>query len=258
MKKVCQFIFRYKYVILLILLYGLMYMQMGNVFFYGDDFEVLYPVYNDRSNFIDVFRFSLQKMSYFWNDWSGRVVGHFIVSFGLSFFGINFFRFLNPIMVFILILLCLKILKLFVNFDIKKYLFFVSLVVFGVNLNLSRETLYWAYGGILYVWGFVLLLTVIYNVYRYYINNKKIPNLLFGLLLLLCIFQIFILEQLSFLLIAFFSILIFDLIKKKKKNNQIFTFLIISVICFIIFMLSPGNVDRTEPLVQELINYSNL
>ena len=124
MKRCLNFISKYKYLIGLIIVYILFFLQMQNVCFYGDDYEVLYPVHNEH-NFSNVLSFCLQKMNYFWNEWSGRIVGHFTVSFVLSFFGIQFFRILNPIMVFFLIFLCLKIFSLFKKFDFTKLLFFI-------------------------------------------------------------------------------------------------------------------------------------
>ncbi len=256
MKQITNFIIKYKYIILLILLYTFFFIQMQFVHFYGDDFEVLYPLHNNH-NFLNVLNFSIDKMSYFWNEWSGRIVGHFIVSFGLSFFGIQFFRLLNPIMIFALVYLCLKILKLFKTFDFKKYLFYLSLIIIGMNVYISRETLYWAYGGILYVWGFVLTLLVVYFVYKNYLENKKIPLILLIFLSVICFVQTFILEQLSFMLICFLFIMTIVYLKKKQKNYQIMFLLLISIIGFVISLLAPGNILRTEPLIEELQLYTN-
>ena len=46
MKKVINFISKYKYVILLIILYIVFFLQMQLVYFYGDDFQVMYPIQN--------------------------------------------------------------------------------------------------------------------------------------------------------------------------------------------------------------------
>lgn len=255
MKKILRFIIKYKYIILLILLYTFFFIQMQFIHFYGDDFEVLYPIHNNHT-FFNIFNFCLDKMSYFWNEWSGRIVGHFTVSFGLSFFGIQFFRILNPIMIFVLVYLCLKILSLFKNFDFIKFFFFFSLVIIGFNIYISRETLYWAYGGILYVWGFNLTLLVIYFVYKYYLQNKKIPLILFILLSFICFIQTFVLEQLSFILISFLFLMIIDSIINKTNRSQLIFFFLIALIGFLTSSLAPGNIARTEPLVEELELYT--
>ncbi len=256
MKKIFDYILKHKYIILLILLYTFFFLQMQFVHFYGDDFEVLYPLHN-RHTFLNVFNFCLDKMSYFWNEWSGRVVGHFIVSFGLSFFGIQFFRILNPIMIFVLVYLCLKILSLFKKFDFIKSLFFLSLIIIGFNVYISRETLYWAYGGILYVWGFNLTLLVVYFVYKHYLENKKISSILFILLSIICFIQTFVLEQLSFMLIAFLFIMIIGSIINKKNCGQLIFLFLVSLIGFLTSSFAPGNIIRTEPLVEELELYTD-
>ena len=257
MKKVINFISKYKYVILLIILYIVFFLQMQLVYFYGDDFQVMYPIHNDRS-FGNILIYCLKEMSFFWNEWSGRLVGHFIVSFGLSFFGIQFFRILNPIMVFIMIYLCLKIFSLFKNIDLKKCLFYFSLIVIGFNVHIARETLYWAYGGILYIWGFNLTLFVIYFVYKYYLLNKKIKKSLLILLSLICFLHMFILEQLSFILIVFLFFILIASWKKQNNIKEIILLLIISIIGFLISSLAPGNFLRAYHLIDEISLYTNL
>ena len=107
MSKLLNIINKYKYIFLLIIIYLLFFVQIQQIFFYGDDFQVLYPYHGIR-NFSNIFNFCIEKMIWFWNEWSGRLVGHFTVSFGLSFFGIEFFKVLNPIMTFIMVYLCLS------------------------------------------------------------------------------------------------------------------------------------------------------
>lgn len=257
MKKLIDFIIKYKYIILLILLYTFFFIQMQFIHFYGDDFEVLYPLHNIHT-FSNILSFCLDKMSYFWSSWSGRIVGHFIVSFGLSFFGIQFFRILNPIMIFILVYLCLKILSLFKKFDFQKYFFVLSLIIIGFNIYISRETLYWAYGGILYVWGFILTLLVVYFVYKHYLEDKKLSLPLMIIISFLCIIQTFIIEQLSFMLISFLFIMLIVYLKKKKNYSQILFLLCVSIIGFLTSALAPGNIVRTEPLIEELELYTDL
>lgn len=257
MKKCVDYINKNKYIILLILLYIIFFIQMQQIFFYGDDYQVLYPFHNPRT-FGNILNFCLEKMNWFWTEWSGRIAGHFTVSFGLSFFGLQFFKILNPIMVFLMIYLCLKILSLFKNFDFLKYLFFVSLVIIGLNIFVARETLYWAYAGILYIWGFNLTLLVVYFVYKYYTLNKNLPVFLLIILIICCLIQTFILEQLSFILISFLFIMLINMLIKRKNWKPIAILLVISMIGFITSTFAPGNVVRTEPLIEELVNYNDL
>lgn len=255
MQRIINNIKKNKYIYLLIILYIFFFFQMQLIHFYGDDYQVLYPI-NGNRNFWDILNFCLNKMSYFWNEWSGRIVGHFTVSFGLSMFGIQFFRIINPIMIFIMIFLSLKILQLITKFDFTKYLFYFSLIIIGCNIYISRESLYWAYAGILYIWGFNLTLIVIYYVYKFYISKKNMPIYLKIILVLLCIIQSFILETLSITIILFLILIVFFNIKNKTKNNFYIILLIITIISFLISAFAPGNFPRTIPLKDELQGFN--
>lgn len=259
MKKVIEFILKHKYIIFIIILYIFFFIQMQFVHFYGDDFNVLYPI-NSLKSINNVFSFCLQKMSWFWSFWSGRIAGHFIVSFGLSLFGIQFFRILNPIMIFIMIYLCLKIFELFRKFDFIKCLFYISLIVVSFNVYISREILYWAYAGILYVWGFNLTLIVIYIIYKKYLQDAKFSLKSTLLLSFICFFQTFILEQFAFLLIAFLGLILIKYIKNHNIKNlkYILILLMITITGLVISTIAPGNYIRTKPLYEEIIGYSML
>ena len=83
MSYIVSFLSKHKYKLLLILLYTFLFIQMQFIFFYGDDYQVLYPIYKSR-NFFSILDYCFDMMHYFWYQWSGRIVGHFTVSFGLS------------------------------------------------------------------------------------------------------------------------------------------------------------------------------
>ena len=137
-------------------------------------------------------------------------------------------------------------------------LIFISLFFIGCNIYILRETLYWAYSSILYVWGFCLNLLVIYFVLKYYLSNRKIPIFFLIILSVLSFIQAFILEQLSFLIISFlFFILVFS-IKNKKKYKHLVILLIITTAGFLISTLAPGNILRVDPLAIELKGYTML
>ena len=257
MKNIINFIKKNKYIFLLILLYSFFFIQMQLIQFYGDDYQVLYPLHGSR-NFVDILNYCLDKMNFFWYEWSGRIVGHFTVSFGLSIFGIQFFRIINPLMVFLMSFLCLKILKLKHNFSFLKYLFYLSFLIISCNIYISRESLYWAYAGILYIWGFNLTLFVVYFVYKYYLKDEKIPLILKIILSIFCLLQSFILETISFINISFLLLIIIFSVKKKKSCQFIIFLLLISILSFLISALAPGNVPRTIPLKEELQGFSLL
>lgn len=254
MCKYLSFLKKNKYILLIIIVYFMFFIQMQSVYFYGDDYQVLYPLHLNR-NFFDVLNFCIEKMQWFWMNWSGRITGHFIVSFGLSFYGIQFIRILNPVMLFLMVLLLVKILNLFIKIDIKKWIFWISFIFLGTNIFISREVLYWSYASILYIWGFVLTLLIIYFALKKFYLDKNIPLYQEFIFSILIIIQSFILEQLSIILILILILLNILILKKNKKLNfKFFILLLISIIGFIISAVAPGNILRTEPLVSELVN----
>lgn len=257
MRKKLEFVLKNKYKLLTLALFLFFFIQMQFVFFYGDDFEVLYPIHNNHEIF-NILNFCFDKLNYFWFQWSGRIIGHAVVTFGLSFFGINFFRILNPIMVLIFVYLILKILKLFKQFNFEKLFFYFSFIFLGMNVYLSREILYWAYSSILYLWGFNLILFVIYIVYKNYLENKKIEKNFFIWVIIATISSVFILEQFSFILLFFFSIMFYFSWKNHKNYKQIFALLCVLVLSIIVYLMAPGRFLRTKPLVEELELYNNI
>ncbi len=248
MHKCIEFIYKHKYKILLIILYILFFIQMQNVFLFDDDFDVTYPIYLDQSLSLKL-NFIAKKMKFFWFDWSGRIMGHLVVTSGLSLFGIKFFTFLNPIIIFLISFVCSKILGLIRKIDFDKILFFISLLIISMNVIIARETLYWAYGGILYIWGFLLGLIVFYYVFKYDLQESKFSLKIFTLLIFLIIIQAFFLEQLALIVIGFLFVFFINSLIHKKINYQYLMLFGISIISFCVSVSAPGNFDRVDVLV---------
>lgn len=255
MKKVCNFICKYKYQALLVLLYLVLFYQMQNVFFYGDDYEILYPYHNSH-DFFNVLKFVMDKMHYFWYEWSGRIAVHFTATFGSSMFGISFFRFLNPIMIFTFCYLLTKIFSLFKDCNFYKVLTVISLCVIGLNISISRDTLYWLSSTIPYIWFFNLTLLTIYIVYKNYLLGNNISKWHFLILVLICITQTFALEQITFILLSFFSVMLFFADKTKINRKQLFILLCLTIISFLIVSFCPGNISRSDVQNTELVGFS--
>lgn len=245
MRKIINFLYKYRYWIFLIIMYVIFFLQMKNILIYDDDFDVKYPIYLDQSlqNKID---WILSKMNFFWFEWSGRIIGHFIVTSGLTLFDLNFYIILNPIFVFLTAFVCSKILGLFIeNFNFIKSLCLNSLLIISMNIFLSREILYWAYAGILYLWGFLLVLLIFYLLYKYNLKKEIIPIKMMFIISLLIICESFILEQLSLIVIGILFVFYIEHIVLNKKNNFQYLFLIIlAITCFLISYLAPGNAVR--------------
>lgn len=250
MNKFFKFLNDYKYIIFTILIYIILFCQMQNVYFYGDDFQVLYPLKNEF-NIENMFSFLTERINFFWFKWSGRIIGHTVVTFVLSFLGINFYRLMLPIMLFLFCFMLLKILELFRKFNFWKYMFLYSSFLISLTPLLSRELLYWPYSGILYIGGAILILCAIYIYIKNYIeSNKKILS--YVLVITLSLIATFFLEQLSIIFILFLCTIIYDSFKKKNIKKETFILIIISFIALLVTVLAPGNSYRTGDLSKEL------
>lgn len=251
MKKLFNFIIKYKYILLLVLLYVLFFVQMQNVQLYADDYDV---IINNRDNlFIDIFN-SLKNFFFYW---SGRLLGHLIVVSGLSIFGIQFFRILNPIFLFFFCLLITKLIKLNNKIETAKLLFYISLFILGVDIYINRQLLYWTYSGVLYLWGYVPMLLIIYFIFDCYRNNKKISNCRLIISIILSIIVMLMMESSA---IIIWLLLFLVNIKNRINDKKLFSLLIIITFCLILIFFLPGNLYR---LIQEqqtfsfMINFSN-
>lgn len=84
--KILNFIKNYKYWFLIIVLYTLLFIQMQNVVMYADDYNITLILDQPYLETI------ISELIGYYNNWSGRLVGHAMVMSGLTIFGINFFR----------------------------------------------------------------------------------------------------------------------------------------------------------------------
>ena len=100
---------------------------MQNVFYYADDYFVLL---DDKFSISEY----LSKMSHFYNNWSGRLLGHFIVLIVLNLGGIFSFRIFNPIFLFFVCYYLAKIINIEHKFDTFKLTFIISLMFFILGL----------------------------------------------------------------------------------------------------------------------------
>ncbi len=238
MKKVAKFIKKYKYQILLIIIYLLFFIQMQNVEMYADDYNVI-AIFNEWNR-------NLIRQIYwcYYQNWSGRIIGQFVVHGGLGFFGIQFFRLLNPIFLFMFCYYSSKIINIKGSHNTLKITFFLSLIIMGLDIGILNECLYWADGTILYLWGYIPLLLILYFILDTVINNKKLSNLRFILSIVYIIIISFTMESTAVLYISFlFLICLNNFIKKNNDKKFLFLFLF-SVIILIGVYFIPGNQNR--------------
>lgn len=238
--KILNFFKKYKYWIFIIILYILLFMHMQSVVMYADDYWVTFKV-NSLASYINIIT---RELNYYFNYWSGRLLGHFTVISGLSIFGINFFRILNPIMIFLFSFICAKILKLKLNCDISKIIFWITFSILGINVYITRECLYWADGTILYLWGYVPLVLNIYIILKAIINKQKLSKLECFICLLLCTMINFIMESTQVFNLSFLFLLIFFYRKEIFNNKKIFLIFFYSIVIFILSFFIPGNLSR--------------
>lgn len=236
-QKIFNFIKKYKYIILLIILYFIFYLHMQNIYLYADDYNVI--------NILKVSK-NLQTVIYwdYFMSWSGRLIGHSIVTAGLGYFGIQFFRFLNPIFLFLFCFYIAKILNIKGKYNVFKLTFFISLIILGLNIQLLREFLYWTDGTILYFWAYVPMLVIVYFVFDYFINNKDYSNLRFFISLFFITIINFTMESTGVLVIVMLFLICIDNFINKKMDKKILFLLIFSSIMLLGCYFIPGNLNR--------------
>ena len=240
MQKMLNFLNKNKYWIFVIILYVLLFIQMQNVYMYADDYGVVFKI-DSFKTYIDVIT---EEMKNYFNNWSGRLIGHFTVISGLSIFGMNFFRFLNPIMVFIICLFISKIIKFKLNISLSKLIFWLTISILGIEFFITRECLYWADGTILYLWGYVPLIINIYIILKAFYKDKKLTIFEFIICILLCTIINFTMESTQvFNLIFLFLLIIFNY-KRYIKNKKVLFIFIYTTTIFILSFFIPGNLAR--------------
>lgn len=252
-KKYKEFIIKNRYNILTLILYIFLYFQLKNIFVFDDDFVVKFPVYMQHT-FTNIIDWIANRMSYFYNEWSGRLVTHFITTAALSFFGVSFFTFLHPIIMFIMALLISKILNLInCKIDKSKTIFLISLLAISSTIIIVRENHFWITGSVPYVWGFTLLLGIFYILLKYDQENKLLSKSKIIIISLLLIINAFTLEQYGTITIGIiFIFLIKSYLKKsKEKTNAYLLFEIIAIVFLILSCLIPGNFAKANSYSQE-------
>lgn len=240
MQKMLKFLKKNKYWIFVIILYILLFIQMQSVYMYADDYDVVFRL-DSFDTYLDIIA---SEMNRYFNYWSGRLIGHFTVISGLSLFGMNFFRFLNPIMVFIICLFISKIIKFKLDISLSKLIFWLTISILGIEFFITRECLYWADGTILYLWGYVPLIINIYIILKAFYKDKKLTIFEFIICILLCTIINFTMESTQvFNLIFLFLLIIFNYKKYMKKRKILFIF-IYTMTIFILSFFIPGNLAR--------------
>lgn len=240
MHKMLNFLKKNKYWIFVIILYILLFIQMQSVYMYADDYCVIFK-FDSFNSYINVISGVLKT---YFQYWSGRLIGHFTVISGLSIFGMNFFRFLNPIMVFIICLFISKIIKLKINVSLSKLIFWLTISILGIEVFLTRENLYWADGTILYLWGYIPLFINIYIILKIFYKNSNLSNFKFFICIMSCTIINFTMESTQvFNLIFLFLLIIFNY-KKCIKNKKILLIFIYTMTIFILSFFIPGNLAR--------------
>lgn len=240
MQKMLNFLNKNKYWIFFIILYILLFIQMQNIYMYADDYDVVFRL----DSFDTYLSIIANEMKRYFNYWSGRLIGHFTVISGLSIFGINFFRFLNPIMVFIICLFISKIIKFKLDISLSKLIFWLTISILGMEVFITRECLYWADGTMLYLWGYVPLIINIYIILKTFYKDKKLTIFEFIICILLCTIINFTMESTQIFNLIFLFLLIIFNYKKYIKNKKVLFIFIYTTTIFILSFFIPGNLAR--------------
>lgn len=240
MQKMLNFLNKNKYWIFVIILYILLFIQMQNVYMYADDYGVVFKI-DSFKTYVDVIT---EEMKYYFNYWSGRLIGHFTVISGLSIFGMNFFRILNPLIIFIICLFISKIIKFKLDISLSKLIFWLTISILGMEVFITRECLYWADGTILYLWGYVPLIINIYIILKAFYKDKKLTIFEFIICILLCTIINFTMESTQIFNLIFLFLLIIFNYKKYIKNKKVLFIFIYTTTIFILSFFIPGNLAR--------------
>ena len=238
MKKMINFLNKNKYIIFIFILYLLFFIQMQSVEMYADDYNTF--------KYIDSLSDKMQHMvDILLNYWSGRIIGHTIVVGGLTLFGIGFFRVLQPLFVFLFCFVFSKILNIKIKTDIKKLIFFVSLFIMGFSVGVNSELIYWTYSSILYFWGYIPMLIILYFVLDCHANDKKFSNFRFVVSIIFLIIVNFMMESTMIFICVFLFLII---LKKgiKKVDKRIFILFTITVALLFFTVFIPGNIVRLK------------
>ena len=236
--KILNFIKNYKYWFLIIVLYTLLFIQMQNVVMYADDYNITLILDQPYLETI------ISELIGYYNNWSGRLVGHAMVMSGLTIFGINFFRILNPVMIFIFCWFVSKIVNIKINIDISKFIFILTILILGINIEITRECLYWADGTILYLWGFIPIIINLYLLIKAYINKQTITSKQLFVCLFLSTVSNFIMESTQvFYICTVFFILLFNW-KNNFNDKKILFLFLYTIVIFIFSIFIPGNFSR--------------
>ncbi len=125
---------------------------------------------------------------------------------------------------------------------------FIWLLIFILDISISRETLYWLDGNLAYVFTSYNLLLFFYYVYSKLIIEKKIVKLDYILLPIVAFFAGWSGPQSGsiIILMCFLLVLYVKIVKKRKIPNICYISFIVSIIGFLIYYLAPGNSVRFE------------
>lgn len=254
-KEYKKFIIKNRYNILILILYVLIFIELKNIHVFDDDFVIKFPIYMNHT-FSNIIAWIFNRMHYFYYEWSGRLVTHFITTAGLSIFGVSFFYFLHPIILFLMSFLISKILNLFGNkSSISKNIFLISLLSISSTITIVRENHFWITGSVPYVWGFTLTLYIFYILLKYDKRNSTLNSKeIIGLSLLITI-QSFILEQYATITMGIlFIFFIKSIIRKdREKTNAYLFFGVLATLTLILSCLIPGNFVKPNSYNEEII-----
>ena len=249
MKKIKNFFSNNKVFILIMSLgFILLLIQMNQVVLYADDFSL--GIYSKTSSFQDILDYQVNH----YKSWGGGYTG-FIVILILK-LGINFWKIINTILIFLIVLLATKMITYKSNKNRNIIATLLWLSVFFLGIYTSRECIYWLDGSLAYVLSTFELFIFIYAIYSKLIMKTKIKKFDYILLPFFGLFSGWSSAQTGIvaLFIALLIILWSKIINKEKIKPIIWISCLFCIIGCLIFYLSPGNFGR----MGEFQEYSNL
>lgn len=185
-----------------------------------------------NTSIMDVIKFLI----FHYQIWGGRVLWFFVEIIFLR-MGLPIYRVFQSIMTLVMFILIYKIIKKKLNIDDSKIALFCVLCYGLFEIVLLRGGVYWITASVLY---FLPLCPLLLFIYLYDGKNK---NIICGILIFLSTWSQ---EQVAVLSISYiFLYTIHNWIFLKKKNKNDIVMCLVSLIAFLILMLSGGTAART-------------
>lgn len=254
-KKMLDFIYNHKILLIFTLFFSLVFFQHQFLFLYHDDYgyaSLSYPYLFDdiitlghQNSLKSIFLF----LGKHYNVWGGRILFIFVQCVILN-TSLELFRFVQSVIITLIFYMIYKIVYFYVK-DKKEVIALLSCSCYGlIQLLTFKSGIFWISASATYVFPvlFLLLFFYLFITRDNYKLDTKLRKLVFEFLMLLLIFiASFSQEQTAIVALGLSVILMLNgFVKNKKIQLNNLLYVVSSLVGFLILMLSPGNYVRMQ------------